>query len=92
MAEPRSPGEERLAQLAEPEKVVAAGTRALVVGPYLTRKRRISAEADGEGTNPRPPEARLDEIAGLALAIDLTVVNSLIAPLSSPRPALYSRR
>lgn len=89
MTEPRTPGEERLAQLAEPEKKVAAGTRSLVVGPYLTRKRRISTDSDGEGTNPRPAEARLDEITGLALAIDLTIVNSLIAPLASPRPATF---
>jgi len=92
VTEPRTPGEHRLAQLAEPEKEVAAGTRTLVVGPYLTRRRRSGAgasDADGETTNPRPPEARLDEASGLALAIDLHVVKSLIAPLSSPRPATY---
>src|SRR5689334_12600811 len=89
VTEPRSPGEERLAQLAEPEREVAAGTRTLVVGPYLTRRRRGATEADGEGANPRPPEARLDEITGLALAIDLTITQSLIAPLSSPRPATF---
>jgi GTPase len=92
VAEPRTPGEHRLAQLAEPEKDVAAGTKTLVIGPYLTRRRRgrsteghpVSGEA-----NPRPPEARLDEAAGLAAAIDLQVVRSLIAPLASPRPATY---
>ncbi len=89
MTEPRTPGEERLIQLAEPEKEVAAGTKTLVIGPYLTRKRRVSTDADGEGTNPRPSEARLDEITGLALAIDLTIVRSLITPLASPRPATY---
>src|ERR687898_2975149 len=89
VTEPRTPGEHRLAQLAEPEKEVAAGTKTLVVGPYLTRKRRVSADAEGEGGNPRPPEARLDEITGLSLAIDLTIVRSLIAPLSSPRPATF---
>ncbi len=90
MTEPRTPGEHRLAELAEPEKEVAAGTKTLVVGPYLTRKRRFaSADAEREETNPRPPEARLDEASGLALAIDLTVVQSLIAPLASPRPATY---
>lgn len=90
MTEPRTPGEHRLAELAEPEKEVAAGTKTLVVGPYLTRKRRFSSGvAEREETNPRPPEARLDEAAGLALAIDLTVVRSLITPLASPRPATY---
>jgi GTPase len=90
VTEPRTLGEQRLAELAQPEKEVAAGTKTLVVGPYLTRKRRFaSGDVDHEETNPRPPEARLDEAAGLALAIDLTVVQSLIAPLASPRPATY---
>jgi GTP-binding protein HflX len=43
---------------------------------------------EGEG-NPRPPEARLDEATGLAAAIDLQVVQSLMAPLAAPRPATY---
>lgn len=92
MAEPRTPGEHRLAQLAEPEKEVATGTRTVVVGPYLTRRRRPfrpSESSEPDTTNPRPPEARLDEAVGLAAAIDLTVVQSVIAPLASPRPATY---
>jgi GTP-binding protein HflX len=93
VTEPKTPGEHRLAQLAEPEKEVAAGTRTLVVGPYLTRKRRPRAGAEpgsnGDDTNPRPPEARLDEAAGLAGAIDLHIVEATIAPLSAPRPATY---
>ncbi|MBZ6075114.1 GTPase HflX [Microvirga puerhi] len=91
MTEPLSPGEQRLAQLAEPEKEVAAGTRSLVVGPYLTRRRRFSAGSDQpEGAdNPRPPEARLDEATGLAGAIDLHIVDSIMAPLAAPRPATY---
>jgi GTP-binding protein HflX len=91
VTEPLTPGEQRLTQLAEPEKEVAAGTRTLVVGPYLTRRRRFSVGAEsveGEG-NPRPVEARLDEATGLAGAIDLQIVDSLIAPLSAPRPATY---
>jgi GTP-binding protein HflX len=92
VAEPRSPGEHRLAQLAEPEKDVAAGTRTLVIGPYLTRRRRPHGEMDKpdrQTGNLRPPDARLDEAAGLAAAIDLQTVRSLIAPLASPRPATY---
>ncbi len=90
MTEPRTPGEHRLAGLAEPEKEVAAGTRTLVVGPYLTRRRQPGpGDAEAEISNPRPSEARLGEAAGLALAIDLSVVQSLIAPLASPRPATY---
>jgi GTP-binding protein HflX len=91
VTEPRSPGEERLARLAEPEKDVASGTRTLVVGPYLSRRRpgggRPSAPA--ERSNPRPVEARLDEAAGLAAAIDLQVVDALLAPLAAIRPATY---
>ncbi len=92
MTEPRTPGEHRLAQLAEPEKDVAAGTRTLVIGPYLTRRRRPRAgadPADAPPENPRPPEARLDEAAGLAAAIDLQVVDTLVAPLAARRPATY---
>src|SRR4028119_68964 len=107
VTEPQTPGEHRLAQLAEPEKDVAAGTRTpaggphpprprphraaprprarrraqrgdpekhvaaatrtLVVGPYLSRRRQPRSEAiRALDENPRPPEARLDEAAGLA--------------------------
>jgi GTP-binding protein HflX len=92
VVEPRTPGEHRLAHLAEPEKDVASGTRTVVVGPYLTRKRRRVAPGESpqaDLTNPRPPEARLDEAVGLAAAIDLNVGHALIAPLASPRPATY---
>jgi GTP-binding protein HflX len=63
----------------------------VVVGPYLTRKRRRASTEpnESERPNPRPPEARLDEAVGLAAAIDLTVVQALMAPLASPRPATY---
>src|SRR3981189_1827109 len=37
----------------------------------------------------RDSEARLEEAAGLARAIDLTVADSLIAPISQIRPATY---
>ena len=91
MTEPRTPGEHRLAQLAEPEKDVAAGTKTVVLGPYLTRKRRNRSDSDkGEDVvNPRPVDARLDEATGLAAAIDLQVIHSLIVPLAAPRPATY---
>src|SRR5918994_2127596 len=76
VAEPRSPGEERLQRLAEPEKDVAAGTRTLVLGPYLSRQRARRGAAEDAAPNPRPVEARLDEAVGLARAIDLDVVGS----------------
>jgi len=91
VTEPRSPGEERLARLAEPEKDVASGTRTLVVGPYLTRRRPGGGRpgAATERANPRPADARLDEAAGLAAAIDLQVAGTLLAPLAAIRPATY---
>ena len=90
MTQPRSPGEERLARLAEPEKDVAAGTRTLVIGPYVTRRRGgAGGAAATQARHARPPEARLDEAVGLAGAIDLQVVDALMAPLPAIRPATY---
>jgi GTP-binding protein HflX len=92
LTELRTSGHHRLEKLAEPEREVAAGTKTLVVGPYLTRRRRSRAERDEPGTdvaNPRPPEARLEEAIGLAAAIDLPVQRALMVPLAAPRPATY---
>ncbi|HYF57210.1 MAG TPA: GTPase HflX [Salinarimonas sp.] len=91
MTEARTPGEERLQRLAEPEKDVAAGTRTYVVGPYLTRRRRAAAAETGDGApvNPRPSEARLSEAVGLAAAIDLQVVDAFQAGLATLRPATF---
>jgi GTP-binding protein HflX len=60
----------------------------IVIGPYL-RKRRGEADATAAGHALRDYEARLDEAAGLARAIDLAVVDALIAPLGDIRPATY---
>ena len=65
------------------EKAVAAHTRTLVVCPYLTSRPGSDKE------NPRAPEARREEAVGLALAIDLNVVGSVLVPLSEIRPASY---
>jgi GTP-binding protein HflX len=90
VTEPRSPGEERLQRLAEPEKDVAAGTRTLVIGPYLTRRRRARADLPDEAvSNPRPAQARLEEAVGLARAIDLDVAGSTTVTLGALRPATY---
>jgi GTP-binding protein HflX len=56
--------------------------RALVVGPY--RRDRSAKHSDG-----RAPAARLEEVVGLARAIDLEVVESGLAMLSDLRPATY---
>lgn len=54
-----------------------------MVGPYLRHNK------PGGGGTVRSPEARLDEAAGLALAIDLDVVETGIVLLSEVRPATY---
>ena len=54
-------------------------TRALVLHPVAPRETRADAG--------RPPERRLEEARGLALAIDLEVVEALLVPLPRPRPA-----
>jgi len=61
--------------------------RVIVIGPYL-RMRRGEADAQTHEAA-RDSEARLEEAAGLARAIDLTVVNALIAPVAQIRPATY---
>jgi len=69
---------------ADIEHDVATGTRTLVVGPYLSRRR-----AKGDDPNLRPAEARLEEASGLAAAIDLDVIQSVLVPLAELRPATY---
>jgi len=60
----------------------------IVIGPYL-RMRRGTAEAQTDDHALRGFEARLDEAEGLARAIDLDVVDALIAPVGQIRPATY---
>src|SRR5262245_37692923 len=52
------------------------------------RMRRGEAEAQTEASV-RDFEGRIEEAAGLARAIDLTVIDSVIAPVSQIRPATY---
>jgi GTPase len=72
----------------EVEKTIANGTRTLVVGPYPNARRQRHVE-EGEHRNLREVEARLEEAVGLAAAIDLLVVQSLLVTIASPRPATY---
>ena len=58
-------------------------TRALVVGPYLTR---AASAAQGSA---RDTAARLAEAVGLAEAIDLDVAGNIAVSLSQVRPATY---
>ena len=60
----------------------------IVIGPYL-RARRGDPDAREESHVLRGSEARLQEAAGLARAIDLTIADALIAPVNQIRPATY---
>ncbi len=75
---------ESLKLKADPERIIAARTRTLVLGPYRLRQRGSEAMASS-----RTPDARLEEAVGLAAAIDLTLVGQLIASTDAPRPATY---
>ena len=62
--------------------------RAIVVGPYLRARRSGCRDAERQDAA-RDSDARLDEAAGLARAIDLDVVQAIVAPISQIRPATY---
>jgi GTP-binding protein HflX len=62
--------------------------RVIVIGPYL-RTRRGDPDAREESHAIRDSDARLEEATGLSRAIDLTVADALIAPISQIRPATY---
>lgn len=55
----------------------------MVIGPYARARNEVA------GADQRPHSARLDEVVGLARAIDLDVIEAGIVPLSTPRPATY---
>ena len=59
----------------------------IVIGPYL-RMRRGDGDAQTDD-HVRDFEARLDEAAGLARAIDLQVADAILAPIAQIRPATY---
>jgi GTPase len=67
------------------EREVAAGTRAIVIGPYTRGRTGALSEQQLQ----RSIEARLDEATGLAAAIDLNVVHALTVPLTAIRPSTY---
>jgi GTPase len=70
-------------RLRRPEETVARNTRALVVGPYLNKRR-------GEETlRSRSSEARIEEAVGLARAIDLEIADVELVKLSEVRPSTY---
>jgi GTP-binding protein HflX len=60
--------------------------RAVVLVPVL-KQGREAREAAHPLTSGRSTEAKLEEAKGLALAIDLEVMQGLIVPVNQPRPA-----
>jgi GTP-binding protein HflX len=71
----------------------AAPTRALIIGPYSTRRgsppRLPVAAPKSMPVEARSPAARLAEAVKLAGAIDLHVVDALTFPVNEFRPATY---
>jgi GTPase len=77
-------------QVFEPEKSIAERTRTFVLGPYLTAySQRSAAGAKPAQNSMRSLDARLEEAAGLTMAIDLAIVDTLLIPIRAPRPATY---
>ena len=90
MTELMTPGEARLQAMAAPEGDIAAATHTLVIGPYLGRAAAAARSATGASPEAlRSSEARLDEAAGLAAAIELDVVEAIVAPVQRIRPSTY---
>jgi GTPase len=73
------------------ERDIAHGTRAYVLGPYLSPRAqtKIGHDPARSPAATRAMEARLEEAIGLAAAIDLTVAGKGIAQLQALRPATY---
>ncbi len=73
------------------ERDIASGTRAYVLGPYLSPRAQLKSghDADRSPAATRAMEARLAEAVGLAAAIDLTVAGKGIAQLQALRPSTY---
>ena len=68
----------------DPAKITAEHTPCLVVGPYLAPDKR-----DPASLSARSNEARLEEAAGLARAIDLNVLGAEFVGLREIRPATF---
>ena len=69
---------------------ISLGTRTLVIGPYLTSRAAARRAATGTPeSNTRDFEARMEEAAGLAAAIDIDLVSSMVIPIGAPRPATF---
>ncbi len=70
----------------------AAGVDFQIEGPAATRAIVLHVERRGRAAaadTDRDAQTRLAEAVGLAEAIELTIVETIIAPLTSPRPATF---
>ena len=61
--------------------------RTVVFAPMLEKKSAKAAHGRGLDAPDRTPQARLDEVVGLAAAIDLDVRASGLVPVPQPKPA-----
>ncbi|HKA77371.1 MAG TPA: GTPase HflX [Pseudolabrys sp.] len=73
------------ADLLSPTTSGAETGRAIVIEPWI---KNLARKSDGRASV-RTPEARLQEVVGLARAIDLTVVQAGLVTLNDIRPATY---
>ncbi|WP_420135525.1 GTPase HflX [Rhodopseudomonas sp.] len=81
--EPRSFG----ADADRPQAADGQTGRVIVVGPYLRVRKGDPDASDVRAV--RDNDARLDEAAGLARAIDLDIAEAVLTPISQIRPATY---
>ncbi|KPF93494.1 GTPase HflX [Rhodopseudomonas sp. AAP120] len=81
--EPRSFG----ADADRPQAADGQTGRVIVVGPYLRVRKGDPDASDHQAV--RDNDARLDEAAGLARAIDLEIAEAVLTPISQIRPATY---
>ena len=72
--------------MSDTSRPVAATGRAIVVHPFI---RGASSVDDTGGASLRLPEARLAEAVGLTAAIELDVVEAVVAPVDRIRPATW---
>ncbi|MDP2410528.1 MAG: GTPase HflX [Pseudolabrys sp.] len=75
------------ADLLSQHKAGKESGRAIVIEPYI--KHAATRGGARSAADTRSPEARLEEATGLALAIDLNVVESGLVMLNTVRPATY---
>ena len=61
-----------------------------MIGPYLTSRAAARRAATGSPeSNLREFDARIDEAAGLAAAIDIQLVAAMVVPIAAPKPATF---